>query len=107
MSKDQVQTMQLRELPIPPATETYPKALELIRVWGAHGRQHVSLATDLWDDPAVWGIVLVDLAKHLALAYHLSSGKHSAGVLKRIKEGFDAEWNTATDEPSGNLLGEP
>ena len=99
--------MDLRELPIPPDVENDPKALELMRVWAAHGKQHVSLATNLWDDPRCWGIMLVDLAKHIALAYELSSGKDSTGVLGRIREGFDAEWMTATDKPSGNLLGEP
>ncbi len=95
--------MELKQLPIPPAVEKDPKALELIRVWAAHGKQHISLATDIWEDPAAWGILLVDLAKHVALAYQLGSGRNSAVVLKRIKEGFDVEWESPTDEPSGRI----
>jgi hypothetical protein len=75
--------------------------MELLRVWAAHGKQHVSLATNLWTDPASWGIMLVDLAKHVASAYKQTTDKEFASVLKRIKEGFDAEWETATDEPTG------
>ncbi|HLJ10044.1 MAG TPA: DUF5076 domain-containing protein [Planctomycetaceae bacterium] len=92
------------QLPIPPAAASDPKAIELLRVWAAHGKQHVSLPADLWDDPAAWGIMLVDLAKHVASAYQLSKGEVYANVLSRIREGFDAEWDFATDEPSGKLL---
>jgi hypothetical protein len=48
--------------------------------------------------------MLVDLAKHVASAYQQTSGKDFDDVLKRIKEGFDAEWVAATDKPSGSLL---
>jgi hypothetical protein len=47
--------------------------------------------------------MLVDLAKHVALAYHELNDMPVADALKRIKDGFDAEWDTATDEPSGSL----
>jgi Domain of unknown function (DUF5076) len=96
--------MHANQLPVPPAAETDARAVELLRVWAADGKQHVSLATNLWNDPAAWGIMLVDLAKHVASAYQQSEGKEFLGVLTRIKEGFDAEWETATDQPSGNLL---
>src|SRR5260370_40694738 len=96
--------MHLRKLPVPPAARTDAKARELVRIWAAHGKQHVTLVSTVWDDPAAWGIMLVDLAKHVASAYQLHTGKDFEEVLKRIKEGFDAEWHTATDAPSGNLL---
>jgi hypothetical protein len=96
--------MHERELPIPPAAEADTQAVELLRVWAAAGNQHVSLATNAWRDPAAWGIMLVDLAKHVARAYQQSSGKPSAEVLERIRQGFDAEWHSATDSPSGSLL---
>jgi hypothetical protein len=95
--------MHARQLPVPPAAETDPRAVELLRVWAAQGKQHVSLATNLWNDPATWGIMLVDLTKHVASAYQQTTGKDFVGVLKRIREGFDAEWDTATDEPTGAL----
>jgi hypothetical protein len=73
-------------------------------VWAAGGHQHVTLATNLWEDPAAWGIMLVDLAKHVADAYEKTSGQPVAEVLARIRAGFDAEWETATDSPTGNRL---
>jgi hypothetical protein len=74
-----------------------PRARELARVWAAGGKQHVALDINLWKDPAAWGIMLVDLAKHVA------SGDEFTDVLTRIKEGFDAEWEAATDTPSGEF----
>jgi hypothetical protein len=95
--------MSARELPIPPAATTDPNARELLRVWAANGRQHVTIATGLWNDPATWGIMLVDLAKHGALAFEQIGGMDSAVALQRIRAGFDAEWSHPTDEPSDEL----
>jgi hypothetical protein len=78
--------------------------MELLRVWAASGKQHVSLATGAWPDPASWGIMLVDLAKHIANAYEQTRGMDRQRVLARFKAGFDAEWGSATDEPTGRTL---
>lgn len=85
-----------RELPVPPSASK--EAIEIVRVWAGDGMQHVSLATDIWDDPAAWGIMLVDLARHIAKSYESSSGVPSEKTISRIKEGFDAEWAESTDE---------
>ena len=90
--------MKLSELPIPPPIASDKNARELLRVWAAHGRQHISIATEVWDDPAAWGIMLVDLAKHIARSYQERENVDAAQTLKRIKEGFDAEWATCTDK---------
>ena len=94
----------LQQLPIPAAASEDARAVELVRVWAAKGKQHVSIATGLWEDPASWGIMLVDLAKHIAMAYEQTTGKSRDQVLLRVKEGLDAEWGTATGEPKGTLL---
>jgi hypothetical protein len=96
----------MHPLPVPPAAEADPKSRELIRVWAAGGKQHVTLATGLWDEPAFWGIALVDLAKHVANAYELAGKFKSTDALARIRDGFRAEWEHATDEPFGELLDE-
>ena len=89
--------MPAAELPIPTVAEADPRAVELLRVWIAHGQQHVAIATHVWKDPAAWGIMLVDLAKHIARAYEQSSGQDYDDVLKRIQDGFDAEWQHDTN----------
>ena len=92
------------ELVIPPAAKADPKAAELLRVWAAGGGQHISVNTEAWEDPAIWGICLVDLAKLIADAYHQTRGLDSQEALARIKEGFDAEWSSPTDTPTGKVL---
>jgi hypothetical protein len=91
------------ELPIPPAVEPAAKSMEMLRVWIADGSQHVSLTGNLWKDPAAWGLLLVDLTKHIANAYQ-AQGHNRADILQRVKDGFEAEWRHSTDEPSGHVL---
>jgi hypothetical protein len=93
-----------KELPIPPVAAADPKAMELLRVWAANKAQHVTLPSHLWNDPGSWGIMLVDLVKHVANAYAISRGDDRAEVLTRIRQVFDAEWVNATNTPSGELL---
>lgn len=93
-----------RQLPIPDQAVNDPKAIELVRVWAASGRQQVVFAPGLLDDPATWGIVLVDLVKHFAHAYEQTKGLSQSETVSRIKAGFDAEWSTATDEPTGEVM---
>lgn len=96
--------MSNQSLPIPPTATTDPKAIELLRAWAAHGQQHVSIATNVWQDPGNWGIMLVDLAKHIASAYEQTTGADRTVTLARIRALFDAEWAHATDRPTGELL---
>jgi hypothetical protein len=91
------------ELPIPAAALVDDRARELVRVWAASGAQHVSLASQSWADPAAWGIMLVDLARHLARAYEQSGTHSSAEALSRIRGAFDAEWVEATSKVTGRL----
>lgn len=95
---------QKEELAIPPAAIQDIEAIEIARIWAAGGKQHVTLATGVWDDPAAWGLMLVDLARQIASAYAVSEGRSSPEVLARIRAGFDAEWDNPTDVPTGNLL---
>lgn len=87
-----------KELPIPSRAEADPNARELVRVWAAMGSQHVALATNVWRDPAAWGIMLADLAQHIVNAHCQTDDERSA-FLVRLKSGFDAEWKTPTDVP--------
>ena len=93
-----------KELPVPKAAANDARAIEILRIWAAGGRQHVSIATGLWDDPANWGIMLVDLARHIANAYEQSGGLDHGDVLKRLKAAFDAEWRSPTDTPHGDII---
>jgi hypothetical protein len=92
-----------KELLIPPAAEDDPKSVEILRMWAAHGAQHVSLAWDLWPDPSTWGIVLADLAGHVANAYQQERGADRNETLNRIRSLFNAELDNPTDAPEGKV----
>jgi hypothetical protein len=91
------------ELLIPPIAQRDRDALELARIWAAEGDQHVTLRAGIWEDPFAWGMMLVDLAHHVANSYE-QVGRNREEVLKRLKEGFDAEWASPTDTAKGGLV---
>jgi hypothetical protein len=95
-----------KHLEIPPAATRDKASFEVLRVWVAEQGQHVSLRSGAWDDPFAWGIVLADLARHIALAHKLQPGKKPvdpAAFLERLIEGFHAEIENPTDEPEGEI----
>ncbi len=91
------------ELDIPIKSKADKMAVEITRVWAAGGAMEVSLRVATQKDPAAWGIILVDLAKHIANTYQQADGRNHAEVLARIRAGLDAEWSSATDVPTGKI----
>jgi hypothetical protein len=89
------------QLTISDAAKRDSKSFELLRVWIAENNQHVSLRAGVWEDPAAWGIMLADLAGHVANTYEQSEGRNRAETLQRIKAGFDAEMSSPTDPEAG------
>ena len=91
-------------LAIPPAAQRDKASFEVLRVWIAEHGQHVSIQSGAWDDPFAWGIVLADLARHIALAHQLQNGGTDLDVfMERLLEGFQAEIENPTDEPEGEV----
>ena len=90
-------------LEIPPAAKGDPKAAEIARISAAHGQQHVHLRSGMWEDAGNWGIMLVDLARHVANAYEQDGRGDYFQVLARIREIFDAEWDSPTDIARGKF----
>lgn len=86
------------ELQIPPTVYDDENSGEMLRAWVAHNGLHVSLAPlALGDDPSVWGVLLVDVARHVARAFEQEKQMSPDDALALIKKMFDAEWNTPTD----------
>ena len=96
--------MKPRELSIPEQTATDSSAFEILRVWIVDGNQVVNIKVEAWDDPAAWGLLLADLARHIAHAYADLRKDNSSNVLSRIWQGFDVEMRNPTDNPSGGLV---
>lgn len=86
------------ELSKPPIAHD-KRGVEILRVWGGKDLpQQLSLRTT-WDDPGAWGLLLVDIARHVAQAYSETGDVTASDALARIKAGFDAEWGSPTDVP--------
>lgn len=97
-------TNNVRELLIPPKATEAIEAYEIIRIWLTKAGPQLSLLAETWDDPAAWGILLVDVARHVANARAGGNGAEGAKVLRRIREGFDAEWQQFTSSASGGFF---
>ena len=92
------------ELIVPPAAANDESARELLRAWAVGGGLHVTLAPSLWDEPENWGIALADVTRHLADAYAELKGTDRADTIQRIRQLFDAELDSPTDEPIGSFV---
>ena len=54
------------ELMIPSNVQLDKEAFEVIRIWVSQKTQVISIATNVWNDPLSWGIMLVDMMKHIS-----------------------------------------
>ncbi len=91
------------ELLVPPIAESDPNAIEVVRVWVAKGGQHVSINPLVWKDPQAWGIVLADLAGHVANAYEQALGLDRKQTMKKITDLLMAELTNPTDTARGKM----
>jgi hypothetical protein len=91
------------ELLIPPVAESDPNAIEVVRMWVAKGGQHVSINPLVWQDPQAWGIVLADLAGHVANAYEQALGLDREQTMKKITDLLLAELAIPTDRARGKM----
>lgn len=83
----------LREMPPPPQAAGGD---EIARLWIVEGGLHVSLQRS-FDDPAAWGIALVDVARHAARVYAQEGVMSEAQALERIASILRAELDSPTD----------
>lgn len=102
-SQSKQTTAHQKALHLPPEVTGNPNAKEVARIWITGETQTVILAPNSEWGPDEWGIMLVDLARHVANAEHLRSGTDKDQTLARIKKMFDAEWDDPTDQPRGQL----
>jgi hypothetical protein len=96
-----------QELQIPPSVAGDSNATELIRAWASGGSLVCSLNPTAWPEdqaPIAWGILLSDVARHVADALQQSYGLDRASVLDRLRRVFDAELDRPTAETKGGFV---
>jgi hypothetical protein len=85
-----------KEQPIPPDAVTNPEAVEVLRAFVVDGGLSISFVR-AFDDPSMWGMMLVDIARHAARAYDKEGAMSEAEALAAIVDMFDSELSTVTD----------
>jgi Domain of unknown function (DUF5076) len=86
-----------KEQPLPPDVIGREDAVEVLRAFVVDGALSIAF-TRAFEEPDMWGLLLVDLARHASRAYARESGYTEEEALARIIEMFDLEIARPTDE---------
>ena len=84
------------EQPLPPDVIGRADATEVLRAFVVDGGLSIAFQR-AFEEPDVWGLLLVDIARHAARAYARESGYTEDEALTRIVDMFEAEINRPTD----------
>ena len=86
-----------KQQPLPPDVAGREDATEVLRAFVVD--QGLSIAfTRAFDEPDIWGLLLVDIARHAARAYSRESSYTEDEALTRIVDMFEAEIARPTDK---------
>jgi uncharacterized protein DUF5076 len=83
-----------KEQPLPP--DVVGRDVEVLRAFILDGGLSIAF-TRAFEEPDMWGLLLVDLARHAARAYARESGFTEEEALARILDMFEAEIARPTD----------
>jgi hypothetical protein len=70
--------------------------LEVLRAAIVDGGLHVSLRR-AFDDPEAWGMLIADIARHVARIYAKESAMSEDDVLERVRAIFESEMDAPSD----------
>jgi len=85
-----------REQPLPPDVIGRDDATEVLRAFVVDGGLSIAFQR-AFEEPDMWGLLLVDIARHAARAYSRESSYTEDEALSRIVEMFEAEIARPTD----------
>jgi len=85
-----------KEQPLPPDVILREDAIEILRVFVLDGGLSMAFQR-AFDEPEMWGLLLVDLARHAARTYERETEYSEEEALSRILEMFEAEVARPTD----------
>jgi hypothetical protein len=93
----------LHPLGIPEDVQQAKDGVELLRAFAADGQLHVVLTWDAWPDAKSWGVLLADLAKHIANARAQELGEPAASALADIRLAFEEHWGWDAASVDGSV----
>jgi Domain of unknown function (DUF5076) len=85
-----------REQPLPPDVMGREDATEVLRAFVVDGGLSIAF-TRAFEEPDMWGLLLVDIARHAARAYARESSYTEAEALARVVDMFESEIARPTD----------
>ena len=99
----------MKELQVPAPAIEDENAIEMARVWIAQRGLHCSLKVGTYvensnvPEEKPWGILLADIARHVARALEGGYSMDGAAVLKGIRESFENELSKPTSKVRGGF----
>ena len=91
-----------KEQPLPPDVVGRDDATEVLRAFILDGGLSIAF-TRAFEEPDMWGLFLVDVARHAARAYARESAYSEEEALARIIDMFEAEIARPTDAGNTTL----
>ena len=91
-----------KEQPLPPDVMGRDDATEVLRAFVVDGGLSIAF-TRAFEEPEMWGLLLVDIARHAARAYARESSFTEDEAMTRIIEMFEAEIARPTDTGNTTL----
>jgi hypothetical protein len=85
-----------KEQPLPPDVMGRDDATEVLRAFVVDGGLSIAF-TRAFEEPDMWGLLLVDIARHAARAYAQESSYTEDEALARVVDMFEAEIARPTD----------
>ena len=85
-----------KQQPLPPDVMGRDDAIEVLRAFVLDGGLSIAF-TRAFEEPDLWGLLLVDIARHAARAYAREGGFTEDEALTRIVDMFEAEISRPTD----------
>jgi hypothetical protein len=85
-----------KEQPLPPDVIGRDDATEVLRAFVVDGGLSIAF-TRAFEEPDMWGLLLVDIARHAARAFARESSFSEDEALTRIVDMFEAEVARPTD----------
>jgi Domain of unknown function (DUF5076) len=85
-----------KEQPLPPDVIDREDATEVLRAFVVDGGLSIAF-TRAFEEPDMWGLMLVDIARHAARAYAREAVMSEEEALSRILDMFESEIARPTD----------
>ena len=92
----------VHELPLPPDALRHGGE-EVLRAFVVEGELHLNVRHS-FERPAIWGVLLVDVARHVARMYSREGSVLRDQALDEIYKSFQAEWSSPDDHDSTDVI---